>query len=367
VSQQEKLELLAHYFPDIAPDIQKLSAICKSNHSTRQAILQASILIEKMVRRIYDAVIDDRRGNNHIQFFDVLQLLKERREINDEIYSCLHVSRVFGNAIRHSGNGAFTLEHESLILQILIIFLDWHLGVYSDCPGTLATLPQKSKTILLWTDMSEASAVKLCNYIEREAIFSEQIKVLKSPDEILRHQTDDTYIFVLIVTDTTKLSENYTLRKLINEKIELTVRNGGVVIGAHDLIYRRCRNDDLEKVFGCQLNGFKRIDSPVEYRKASFTDNFASLRHLDDVLMLNDGEICWGDWAPGSNILFYSPDEIPLVVAREYGKGYCIWINSGDYRDFPPLSIEQPEKGFVTLLSSLIMTAAHREWEGIDC
>ena len=55
------------------------------------------------------------------------------------------------------------------------------------------------------------------------------------------------------------------------------------------------------------------------------------------------------------SVYFIDDDGHPLVFSREYGKGICIWLNSGDYKDYPPVSILKPDNGLISILRELIM------------
>ena len=99
------------------------------------------------------------------------------------------------------------------------------------------------------------------------------------------------------------------------------MRQGGRLVCTHDVIYRRTRNELLQNMFG---------------------------------FILHDAEICWGNIADDVDVFFKTEDDIPLVFAREYGSGICVYLNPGDFKERPPRSILKPEKEFVDLLRESI-------------
>ncbi len=43
-----------------------------------------------------------------------------------------------------------------------------------------------------------------------------------------------------------------------------------------------------------------------------------------------------------------------LIFSGEFGDGVCVWLNSGDYKEYPCGSILKPDKNFVVILKELI-------------
>ena len=92
----------------------------------------------------------------------------------------------------------------------------------------------------------------------------------------------------------------------------------------------------------------------VIYKKTDICKSNKNFDDLPDEFTLHDGEICWGALENDVDVYFETDGGIPLVFIREYGKGKCIYMNSGDYRKGPPYSISKPEDLFVNLLESII-------------
>ncbi len=219
----------------------------------------------------------------------------------------------------------------------------------------------REKYILIWIDdRGEEYGYKLCKELRKSGV-EDLLRSLKSPRDLLNYPLSPKRVktLILIVTDVTKLSGNNKLRELIQKRIINYVKKGGGLVGTHDLIYRRVRNTQLEKLFGCQINSFKGVDWPLKYIKNPDCTDSKLTENLPNEFELNDGEIIWGDkWQSDVHIIFNSTDEFesrPLVTARECHKGRVVWLNSGDTKDdIFPESIAKPEKEFLILLKNSI-------------
>lgn len=214
------------------------------------------------------------------------------------------------------------------------------------------------KYILLWNDADISYSVKLCDELREKGV-NDLLKSLESPKDILNYPLSPKRVkaLILIVSDVTKLSDNKKLRELIESKIHSYITKGGGVVGTHDIIYRRVRNEILEDDFGGKILTFKRIEKPIKYIKNVKYSSSILTRDLPDEFELNDGEIIVGEWKRDVDIIFSSAEEFglkPLVTARKCPNGRIVWLNSGDKYDSFPISIGKPEREFLILLKNSI-------------
>jgi glycerophosphoryl diester phosphodiesterase len=165
-----------------------------------------------------------------------------------------------------------------------------------------------------------------------------------------------------MITDVSKLSANEKIKNTIEKKIVNYIDCGGGMIGTHDIIYKRTRNQMLENIFGCTLNNFRRTKIAIKYKKnpSIKLDFFTS---LPDTFSLDDGEICWGCWENDVKYIFQTDEKKPkpVVVSRDYGKGKIIWMNSADKSDKVARSISEPEDIFICLLACAIQYVIQKE------
>ena len=207
------------------------------------------------------------------------------------------------------------------------------------------------KHILVWGDFDSAVIEKLFHRLDLSEDY--YVETLVEPLEILSKNLKNIDSIVLMITDVTKLSNFDSTLKRLNQVLADYVKDGGRLICTHDVIYRRTRNAKLQEMYGCQITNF--LSSPeVRYVKTDLCREEDLFSELSDSFVLHDGEICWGELAPDVDVFFETDDGVPLVFAREYGKGTCIYLNSGDYKNHPPRSILRPEKDFVLLLKASI-------------
>jgi uncharacterized membrane protein len=162
---------------------------------------------------------------------------------------------------------------------------------------------------------------------------------------------------VLLDTDVTKLADDPKVARRLEEHLRAYVTGGGGIVGSHDLIYRRVRSKELQEIFGCRITTFKSYkERPVPYRCTSEGVGHPLADGLPETFELEDGEICWGDWAPDVSVVYTTDDEDrhPLVVAREYADGRVVWINSGDKAEWLCASLSKPQPEVVTLLNNAL-------------
>ncbi|MCD8116536.1 MAG: toll/interleukin-1 receptor domain-containing protein [Oscillospiraceae bacterium] len=207
------------------------------------------------------------------------------------------------------------------------------------------------KHILLWSDCTQGVQGKV---VRRLALGEEYyVEELVEPVEILTKNLSAVDTIILIDTDVTKLSNNDNTLALINEALMNYVSGGGRLICTHDLIYRRTRNEGLQSMFGCKTTNFQAA-AEVQYIKTEDCRESGLFSSLPDSFILHDDEICWGKTAPDVDVYFETAEGQPLVFSREYGSGLCIWMNPGDFKEYPPNSILKPEREFIALLREAI-------------
>lgn len=247
---------------------------------------------------------------------------------------------------------------ESVVI-IFAVFRNRILRIMRRIYHSLTVLFTRKRYVLIWNDDDIAHSRKISKNLEKKYP-SIRFKSLDTPKEIFNFTKKSSVIqtIIFIVSDVTKLSEDKKVKEEIQTWLVDFLGKDGGIIGTHDLIYRRVRNDKLEIAFGCQLNNFKRIEGKVRYIKNPAFKNHKMLKDLPDSFELDDGEILWGKWREDENTtcLFQTEGENPkpLVVAREYSRGRAVWINSGDKKDNISKSISQPEENFVGLLGNAI-------------
>ena len=211
---------------------------------------------------------------------------------------------------------------------------------------------QELKHILIWCDFDIGILNKLIRRMDMgDGYF---IEVLVEPIEILSKDMSCIDTIILIDTDVTKLSNNDQVIEKINETLVNYVNLGGRLVVTHDLVYRRTRNEGLQKLLGCRITNFQPCDV-IRYNKTESCVDLSQFVDLPCEFELHDGELCWGQYGPDVEVFFETDEGIPLVFCREYGNGICIWMNTGDFKEYPPKSILKPEKEFVQLLKASIL------------
>jgi len=214
--------------------------------------------------------------------------------------------------------------------------------------ATQAFLTRK-RFVLVWNDVDRALSRRLATLLEnRSSPGLLLFRDLGTPEDILNYALTPRVVgcVILVITDVTKLSEDAGTRSKIQEALALYVARGGGLIGTHDIVYRRVRNEALQQVFGGMTNQFRRTDQPVVYlRNPEAVHPVAD--GLPDSFSLNDGEVVWGTWDNGVVPVFTSPEGVPLVTAKEHGLGRAVWLNSGDNADHLAKSVAVPEPRYL--------------------
>jgi glycerophosphoryl diester phosphodiesterase len=218
----------------------------------------------------------------------------------------------------------------------------------------LQTTETRQTQVLVWGDFDTGLIRKLIHRLDPKYKFT----IVADPLDITHYDLNTIHAVILINTDVTKLSAGEETRQMLNQRLGNFVENGGLLLGTHDLIYRRTKNVLLQQAFGCTNKYFKNIEQ-VNYNKTEECKRLNAFSSLDDCFSLNDGEVCWGDIAPDVMIYFTyndpeSGDVMPLVFSREYGDGRCFWINTGEFRDYPPQSICKVENPLVLLINEIL-------------
>jgi len=203
----------------------------------------------------------------------------------------------------------------SLIATILIMLSFWFkesitlkfLTTYHFLRAKLAN----NRYVLIWNDDDISHSKKICKNLK--VFFPSLIfKSLRSPKELLLYPCRPSVVqaVIFIISDVTKLSESKKDREKIQKWLVSYVEKGGGLIGTHDIIYRRVRNTELEKVFGCQLNEFKRVEKVKYVRNPKIKDH-EMFKDLPESFELEDREVVWGDWSPDVYVYFKPMKAIP--------------------------------------------------------
>jgi len=221
----------------------------------------------------------------------------------------------------------------------------------------------RKKYIIIWNDHHIEISKKIINCLYDKGI-SYKLIAIKEPDALLMYPLTPKCVheIIFMVTDVTKLSELESKRILIQERILSYVEEGGILFGTHDLIYRRCRNNILQKAYGCEIYDFTRLTEPI---KAQMIENMEHpiLKDVDKNLEFEDGEVCYGDWGSDTIILIetvrkfknWNNRKVPLLTIRSYGRnGILIWLNSADKTDVVAKSLAEPYGNIVKLIYNSI-------------
>lgn len=207
----------------------------------------------------------------------------------------------------------------------------------------------------MWIDDDRSYSRRLIQHLHEPGDRSLSFRAIRRPRSVLYYPRSRRRVggVILLDTDVSKLADEPQAARLIEARLRKFVDGGGGLIGSHDLIYRRVRNTELQSVFGCKIMHFLSYkDHPVPYRLNPDQANHPLSSDLPKTYTLDDGEICWGDWAPDAVVVYTTDDDHqrPLVVCREYSDGRVVWLNSGDKADWLCASIARPEEPFVALL-----------------
>jgi glycerophosphoryl diester phosphodiesterase len=215
----------------------------------------------------------------------------------------------------------------------------------------------RRRIVLLWIDSDAPTLHRVASRLQACSPYL-RIVTLSAPASFLHYPARPSVVaaVILISTDVTKLSSDDRVREEIEVALEKYVLRGGGLIAAHDIIYRRTRNHQLSAAFGGTIRQWHAKDAPIRYEKSPAQANHPIARRLPDAFELDDLELLEIEWTVGSDVLFHEAGSEPprsLVVARDYGRGRLVWLNSGDHglAALAP-SIAAPSPNFVSLLNA---------------
>lgn len=235
----------------------------------------------------------------------------------------------------------------------------WHL---------LVKLVTRRPYVLIWNDVDYDSSRSVARALQRRLPQFRYVS-LRIP-KTLENYLPSTYTVagvILIVTDVTKFSEEEKIRQRMIKLLDTYVMRGGGLVGTHDIVYRRVRNDQLQHAFGViKMDNFKRM------RKGKLVDYYLNKQmgqhtitlNLPEHFALDDREVVFGEWKTNTIPIYYSGklDEktTPLVVINEPGgRGKVVWMNTGDYykKEAPPSMVMSagPRKYFLQLLVNSLL------------
>ena len=255
---------------------------------------------------------------------------------------------------RYNGIGMTDLRHFPEDLDRLEDLFIGKVGDESQCDKEEA---RKKRRILFWSDLDEADNIDLVQSnmnLEQEY----QVEVLKDPLDILRKEVDGTLpeTIVLASTDVTKLANNPKAIENINRYLcEFVRMRGGRLICMHDMIYRRTKNVDLQKLYGSTIVNFERREE-VEYVKTDECVQSGRFANLPDKFILHDGEASAIDAIPSGAKVFFKDGLTgkPLVFARKRGRGTCVWLNAAATTENAPATITNPDPEFLELFKECL-------------
>ena len=263
------------------------------------------------------------------------------------------------------------------VVAILATF--WHYlghGIRHACFRLLYTIRRYltwRREILLWIDTDFGTVQRLADHVRTQLqtvttgnLRRARIRAMKFPREILNHPMRPSIVaaIILINTDVSKLSADDKMREQIQDRLLKYLSKGGGLVGCHDVIYRRARNERLQQAFGGRIDGFSILkDQPVEYVRNPAQENHPIVKALEEKFTLTDGEIlATKGWPRDAQVLFSSTEKTEphsLVVAQEYLKtGRLVWLNSCDHQDPICPSVGEPQPHFVKLLSASVQWVA---------
>lgn len=228
---------------------------------------------------------------------------------------------------------------------------------------------RRHRVYLVYTDCDDDSYAsdRLASAIKQE--FKSKLDsrvdtiVLREATELLRWPLIKRHVagVVVLLTDVTQLASKVSERKVIQERLTKYVTRGGCLILGHDVLYRRSRNDRLQRLAGCRLDGFVACTGPVHYERVNFgarkTSHSSLLESLPTKVALMDNEVVSGGWQDDVEYLYVWSEnrEIPLATRRRTGRGVVFWVNSGDHGPLgPPRSVARPEEGLVRMVTRLL-------------
>ncbi|WP_455628410.1 hypothetical protein [Parabacteroides chinchillae] len=198
----------------------------------------------------------------------------------------------------------------------------------------------KKKYVIIWNDHNIELSHKIASNLKKRGIKC-KFRCIENTIDLKKYPLTPHYIqlILLIDTDVTKLSENESEREHLQLLLLFYVRKGGILLGSHDIIYRRCRHSLLQSAFGCMTNNFERFKKSIDVELVNDFLSHPLLHNLPTKFSLEDGEVCWGEWDKDVKILIQTQKRIknnrqrqaPILTIRYTGSnGILIWLNSAD-------------------------------------
>ena len=259
--------------------------------------------------------------------------------------------------------GVITNIFSYIIIAICTIFLNFlrkKITLFSRIGRSVFSFITGRKYILFWMDddIKNSNLIIQClknfnlnKYYFRNLILARQFSYYPNNPKFVEG-------IILINSDVSKLSYDTNTREKIQKHILSFVEKGGILIGTHDIIYRRVRNEIFESAFGCSIDNFQRYEQPILYKINNKIKDHPLLQGLPATFYIHDSEVCWGTWSPDSLVLatFSLPDQkIALITTRNYEKGAIVWLNSGDKQAEQCKGISEPDKNLLLILRNAIL------------
>ena len=218
------------------------------------------------------------------------------------------------------------------------------------------------KYVLVWMDDTVVNEQALISQLQTD-LPNFIIKSILNPMDMLKYPKSCKIVnnIFLVDTDVTKLANTEKDREKLQKHILAYVKNGGILVGTHDIIYRRVRNLLLQAAYGCQITNFVLVDGLLTYK---INQNFYThplVRDLPHSFEIDDGELCWGDWKAGAQEIascITDGNEYPVIMVRKYEKGILIWMNTGDQKISQCNAISRLDANFIKLLLNSIIHAS---------
>lgn len=185
---------------------------------------------------------------------------------------------------------------------------------------------------------------------------------LKKATDILHYRLSKKRIAMVMffITDVSKITPETAKGEKIQEKILKYVKKGGYFLGSHDALYRRVNLEKFQSAFGCKITEFSKQTNPVHYKIAAAYKNHPLTEGLplDTPMLIEDNEICWGDWDDTVEQVLYTDlnrKKIPLFTYKPYSKGKLFWINAGDKTDQgTSMSLRKPDTHILRILCNAL-------------
>lgn len=264
-----------------------------------------------------------------------------------------------------SAGSELTLLAILLLFRIIGVDLFQKTLLLKNYVYSLLLFIMEKKLILIYTDCNDGHSTtnnivaSLDKFLNRQYI----IKPIYDSESLLTWKLTPAFIaslFVLI-TDVTPLSTNRKKREKIQRKIIKYVESGGISFLGHDILYRRTRNDLIQKIAGCRITKFHQCGDNITYIKNSdglrVTENIKLLDALPGEFSLPDREYITGEWSEEVEFLYFlrNSENVPLITRKKLMHGVIIWINSGDHNEKgPPPSLSKPSNHLIEIFGLIL-------------